>query len=209
VILAIISGLVLGLLINIPVGPINVLVVNTSIKRGLKSSLAVGAGGALMDFVYFFVILSGIKIVHFSQSFEYYFQLIGSILILILGLKEIVVKSVLDLENLEAEKKSALVGLFFAGVLLYVSNPALIITMTGISVFVKGLSLFELTTVNTFLFSVSVTLGAFCWFFLLSSLVQKYKDKVINKLYPYFVKTSGLLLIGFGGYFLLQVTKTI
>ena len=63
-IIALIIGLITGFLICIPVGPINVWVINTFIKYDFKSAFAIALGGSLMDFVYFIAILSGLSFFH-------------------------------------------------------------------------------------------------------------------------------------------------
>ncbi|PJB53510.1 MAG: lysine transporter LysE, partial [Bdellovibrio sp. CG_4_9_14_3_um_filter_39_7] len=51
----------------IPVGPINVMVINTQIKSSSQNALAIALGGSLMDVVYFMIILSGLSMFDFSE----------------------------------------------------------------------------------------------------------------------------------------------
>jgi threonine/homoserine/homoserine lactone efflux protein len=86
-IIALLIGLITGFLICIPVGPINVWVVNTLIKHDFKSAFAIAIGGSLMDFVYFMVILSGLSLFHFSPKTILILKIVGVVFLLAFGLK--------------------------------------------------------------------------------------------------------------------------
>jgi threonine/homoserine/homoserine lactone efflux protein len=202
-------GLILGLLINIPVGPINVLVVNSTLRKGIKSGISVGLGGAFMDFVYFFLILSGLRLFTLPKGFDFYYQLIGSIIILLLGIKEIYSKQSLDLSSENKGSHSTYLSHFFLGTFLYISNPALVVSMTAIAVYLKGLGVVDEGLKGCVSVSTGIFLGSTIWFFFLGKLVEKFKDSIIDKYYPFLVKTSGVLLILFGSYFLIQIAKSI
>ena len=57
--MAFVIGIIVGFVMCIPIGPLNLWVINTCLKRSVCRALAVAAGGAIMDTVYFYVILSG------------------------------------------------------------------------------------------------------------------------------------------------------
>ena len=202
-------GFLLGLVINIPVGPINVLVVNSFLKNGPSHSISVGLGGAFMDFVYFFLILSGLSFVNFSNDFNFYYQTIGSLIIILMGLKELFFSKELEVNDTSKNSAKSLLSFFLLGVFLYISNPALVVTMTAIALYVKGLGLVEESITGSLFVSIGMFLGSALWFYSLTKIVDKFKDRILNKFYPVMVKTSGILLIFFGSYFLLQATEVI
>ena len=92
-IIALIIGIITGFLICIPVGPINVWVVNTLIKHNFRSAFAIALGGSLMDFVYFILILSGLSFFHFTPRTVLILKIIGVVFLLTFGLKELLVKN--------------------------------------------------------------------------------------------------------------------
>ena len=72
--IALVIGLVIGFLMCIPIGPINIWVINTFIRRGAAQALSIALGGSLMDFIYFYVILSGISLFTISDQAIFYFK---------------------------------------------------------------------------------------------------------------------------------------
>jgi threonine/homoserine/homoserine lactone efflux protein len=188
-------GLVIGFLMCIPVGPINVLVINTQINKSSSRALAIAFGGSLMDLVYFLIVLSGLSFFTFSANVTLYLKLAGIILIFILGLKDFLVK-----ENKKSKKevKDNAVGIFASfllGVIIYTSNPALLLTMTGLGAFIKSLDWFEMTKTNIIITSVALSLGSFLWFVVLSRITARFQEKIKNKYLNYFNKTSGVLMM--------------
>jgi len=208
--MSLLVGILIGLLINIPIGPINILVVNNQLKKRTRFALAIAFGAALMDFLYFFTILSGLSLIQFSNGFNFYFKLIGAGLILVLGIKELFfVHS--KIQTIQEKKNSfGIVGAFFFGITIYATNPTLIITMSGIATFIKSLQLFNMTILNISLLSLGLFLGSMCWFYFLVMIVGKYRNKIMEKYYSHFVRVSGGLLVIFSMYLFLNIfTKMV
>ena len=82
-------GLLVGFLMGIPVGPINVWVINTKISDGTKAAAVLASAGALMDFVYIFFIMSGLSFLHFSPRFIYFANAFGVLALILLGIREL------------------------------------------------------------------------------------------------------------------------
>lgn len=180
----------------IPIGPINVWVINVQLKKNSKNALALALGGAVMDFFYFFVILSGLSFLTFGDNLTKYFKIAGVALIFILGAKELISKTVIIDEKAEdVTKKKDLLAYLLLGVILYTSNPTLILTMTGLGAFVKSLGLFEFSMLNISFISFGLALGSFLWFVFLVSIVKKYQKKIREKYLGQLAKISGILMI--------------
>jgi len=134
-------GLVIGFLMCIPVGPITVWVINTHIKKGHSLALAIAFGGSVMDFFYLFIIMSGLSFATFSDNTIYYLKLVGIILIFGLGVKELLSRQ--EVGEIKDQKRSVknVMGAFLLGVIIYTSNPTLVLTMTGLGAVVKSFEL--------------------------------------------------------------------
>ncbi len=190
-----IVGLIIGFLMCIPVGPINIWVINTQLKKGQGSALAIAAGGSFMDLIYFYIILSGLSIIHFPSSVVFYTKIAGLFIIFSLGVKELLVRPEFKEKLKNKESPGDFLAAFAIGVIIYTSNPTLIITMTGLGAFVKSLQLFTLGQLNIALVSIGLATGSFLWFFVLIKLVSRYREKIQNKYLFHFSKVSGLLMI--------------
>ena len=51
-VLALIRGIIVGFIGGIPVGPVNAAVIDTAMRKCIRRAIAIGVGGAFVDFVY-------------------------------------------------------------------------------------------------------------------------------------------------------------
>ena len=80
-------GLVAGLIIAAPVGPVNVLCIQRTLEKGWRSGLLSGLGAALADTLYGSIAGFGIRLViQFLIGEEFRIRLIGGILLMGIGL---------------------------------------------------------------------------------------------------------------------------
>lgn len=186
----------MGFLMCIPVGPINIWVMNTALKKGERSALALAFGGTTLDFAYFFIILSGLRVINIPAESLNYLKWGGIALIFVLGIRELMARPVFQSLDVQKAAASRLLGYFGLGAILYLSNPTLILTMSSLGAFLKSLALFEMSTLNIFLASLGLSIGAFMWFFLLVQLVNRFQEQLRGKYLGLFNKVSGGLMIG-------------
>ncbi|HEV2453420.1 MAG TPA: LysE family transporter, partial [Verrucomicrobiae bacterium] len=65
ILLAMVTGLIAGLLLSMPVGPVNLTILNTASRRGFLAGMLVGLGAASMELIYCAISFTG-----FTQFFE-------------------------------------------------------------------------------------------------------------------------------------------
>ncbi len=200
-----IVGLFIGFVMCIPIGPINIWVMNTYLKYNQVKALAIAAGGSVMDFLYFYIILSGLSFVTFNPQMVLGFKVLGILVIILLGVKELRTKSVTseDLEVKDSFKAKLMKGtmsFFMLGVVIYTANPTLIMTMSGLGAFVKSLELFAFTQANILSVSLGLAIGSLSWFYFLIFLVKKFEEVIRNKYIHSFSLISGVLMVGLGVY---------
>ncbi len=208
--IALLVGLFVGFIMCIPVGPINIWVVNTLIKHNFRSAFSIALGGSVMDFVYFMIILSGLSLFHFSPKTVLILKIVGVLFLLIFGLRELF-KPNTGLKDEEGELKKIphASSFFLIGVLIYTSNPTLIATMTGLAAVIKSWHLFHENIFNNTMLALGVASGSALWFFFLLKMVVKYQQKIPESFYRHFSKTSGVLIILFSFYMAFNVYKEV
>ena len=203
-------GFLIGFLMCIPVGPINVWVVNTLLKHNFRSAFAIALGGSIMDFVYFIVVLTGLSFFSFSEKTSLILKIIGVVFLFAFGLKEIFSKEKeLKVKDNKHKDKSSAVGFFFLGVLIYTSNPTLIATMTGLASVVKSWNVFDPNNINYLLLSLGVGLGSIAWFYFLLKMVVRYQNKIPKKFFYHFSRASGVLIVIFSLIMAFKVYKEV
>lgn len=207
------TGLLTGFLMCIPVGPINVWVIQTVIKRGKTEAYSLALGGSAMDAVYFYLILSGLSLVSIPPTLTQILKVAGTVLIFILGVLELVRSQQVPPESSETPltskvkiNKAKLSGFFLLGVILYTSNPTLVLTMTALAAFIKSLEMFPFTQPNIISLSFGLATGSFLWFFMLTHFTLKFKEVIQKKYLKLFAKISGCLMVALS---LMMATKLL
>lgn len=183
--MTVIFGILLGIIICIPIGPINLITIKLTTKNRRSDALYLALGGSVMDIVYFLVFLLGLSFVQFSSKTTMVFKLLGISFIFLLGLIEVIKyfkivklsndESKKDLEAVESKASGFLS--FISGVVIYTSNPTLVASMSGLAAFVKSSGFVPMTLPFMILFSFFAGVGTFLWFVFLTGLVVRYKNK--------------------------------
>jgi threonine/homoserine/homoserine lactone efflux protein len=94
ILLAGLTGFVSGLILSIPVGPVNLTILNEGARRGFKWAVLIGLGATTMEVIYCFIAFTGFAS-FFTQGYvKAAMELFSFIFILFLGIKFLMAKSV-------------------------------------------------------------------------------------------------------------------
>jgi threonine/homoserine/homoserine lactone efflux protein len=205
ILLAVLAGFVCALVFaSIPVGPINLTILNEGAQRGFLWALFIGLGAAVMDAVY-----CGISFTGLSQFFDHGFikafmQVMSFVFLLFLGSKFLLAQSVkvhtkLDSasEKLEAriEKKIHPHSAFATGFVRVMANLGVLVAWV---VLAANLMSHDLVS-DTALARAACVAGVFCgtstWFFILSYGVSRGHGKFGENTLLRLQHISGLCLI--------------
>ncbi len=208
--IALLLGVTIGFLMCIPVGPINVWVVNTLLKHNFRSAFSIALGGSVMDFSYFMVILTGLSLFTFSPRTSLILKIVGVLFLFIFGLKEILTKNqVFDVSEEDNKKKPHASSFFLLGILIYTSNPTLIATMSGLAAVIKSWHAFDSNFLNYFFLSLGIAAGSAGWFYFLLRMVQRYQNRIPKKFFLHFGRASGVLIVIFSLIMAFNVYKEV
>ena len=87
------TGLISGLLLSIPVGPINLTILNEGARRGFKWAALIGLGATVMEVIYCFIAFTGFAS-FFSRGYvKAAMELFSFVFLLFLGTKFLLSKS--------------------------------------------------------------------------------------------------------------------
>ena len=165
--IALVRGLLIGIALAIPVGPIAVLCMRRTLERGPMYGFATGLGAALADMVYGAVAAFGI--VAFSGFIHLYslpLRLVGGTLMLILAARLARKRPKMN-EDCDKATTGHKISAFISGFLLTISNP---LVMAGFFAVFTGVGLgraahhTELTTMLV----LGVGCGSALWWFILT-----------------------------------------
>lgn len=100
ILLAALTGFISGLLLSIPVGPVNLTIINEGARNGFKWAVLIGLGATVMELIYCAVAFTGFAS-FFSRGYvKAAMELFSFVFMLYLGIKFLLAKSVATATNL-------------------------------------------------------------------------------------------------------------
>jgi threonine/homoserine/homoserine lactone efflux protein len=94
IVLAALTGFISGMLLSIPVGPVNLTILNEGARRGFKTALLISLGATVMEVIYCFIAFTGFAAFFTRGYVKAAMELFSFVFMLYLGMKFILVKSV-------------------------------------------------------------------------------------------------------------------
>jgi L-lysine exporter family protein LysE/ArgO len=94
ILLAAFTGLVSGLLLSIPVGPINLTIMNEGARRGFFWAFMIGLGATVMEVIYCFIAFTGFASFFSRGYIKGGMELFSFVFMLFLGVKFLMAKTV-------------------------------------------------------------------------------------------------------------------
>lgn len=91
---ATLTGFISGLLLSIPVGPINLTIMHEGARRGFKWALLIGLGATTMEVVYCFIAFTGFASFFSRGYIKAGMELFSFVFMLFLGIKFLLAKTV-------------------------------------------------------------------------------------------------------------------
>lgn len=94
ILVAVLTGLISGLLLSIPVGPINLTILNEGSRRGFKWAALIGLGATTMEVIYCFIAFTGFASFFTRGYVKAAMELFSFVFMLFIGVKFMFAKSV-------------------------------------------------------------------------------------------------------------------
>jgi threonine/homoserine/homoserine lactone efflux protein len=190
-----VSGMVLGISVAAPIGPIGILCIHRALRGGFWHGFATGMGAAVADMIYALVASFGMELAAgMLASFALPLRIAGILFLFYLGIKTFMREAGAKKEV--AEKGGSIFRDFLSSFALMISNPMTILFF--LAVFSSlGLVGYSRGGFGALVFVAGVFSGSALWWALLCGLSEAFREKLrwhlgtINRL-------AGLLLCAFG-----------
>jgi L-lysine exporter family protein LysE/ArgO len=169
-----IIGLLSGFLVSIPVGPINVTIINEGARRGFWWAFLIGLGAALMDFIYCAAAFAGFSALFTTRPYRAVMELLSFVAMLYLGTKYLLVRELPGtMKTVEAvEQRLHPHTAFMIGFVRVLGNPMVFLFWITLSATFLSHEWVENTWPSKLAFLSGMGMGALGWFVLLSFLVS-------------------------------------
>ena len=189
------KGLMVGISIAAPVGPIGLLCIQRTLVQGRIFGLVSGIGAASADALYGIIAGFGLNVItNFLIGQQLWIQLIGGLFLCYLGIKTLMSKPQYSLAN--AHGKS-IFGAYLSVFFLTLTNPMTILSFIAIFAGL-GISSPQSNTVSAFTLVFGVFSGSTLWWVLLSSGVGLFKNRINAKTLSFINRVSGGIILLFG-----------
>ncbi len=190
------KGLLAGLAIAVPVGPVNVLCVSRTLTKGRTAGLMSGFGAATADA--FYGSIAGFSItfvIQFLIRQEHWIRMGGGILLMAIGL----VYYFKPPRRLGKEDgRSSSQSDYTSTLLLTLTNPTTVLSFLAILA-ALGLGRHEAWSLTS-----RLVLGIFCgsmlWWMLLVSIVDRFRDRFNSRAMLWMNRIAGIAIGGFGAF---------
>jgi threonine/homoserine/homoserine lactone efflux protein len=200
-------GLIVGMLIAAPVGPVNVLCIQRAIERGFWGGIAAGIGSVMGDGL--IALCAGLGVGTISgvvQTHRAIIQLIGGLALIAFGLRLYFSAPRLKMTPDDAAKARLkdfawdIPQTFF----LTITNPGAVLGLFavfgGISTFVEVHS-----TIDVLLLVAAIVCGSMLWWITLSNIIGRYRHHIDLRVLTVVNRVAGLLLAIFGAVLIAEV----
>jgi threonine/homoserine/homoserine lactone efflux protein len=171
-----VKGVIIGVVISAPLGPVGVLCVQRSLNKGRWYGFVTGLGAVLSDTVYAILTGYGMSFMFdFINTNMFYLQLIGIAMLLLFGLYTFRINPIHSIRPASTSKGSYLHN-FFTAFVVTLSNPLIIFLFIGLfarfTFVLPGLPMYE-----TAIGYLSIIGGAVMWWFCITFIVSKVRNR--------------------------------
>lgn len=193
----VIKGILIGLCISVPLGPIGMLTIQRTLTRGQKYGIATGLGATFSDLVYTIITLFFLTFVlDFIEQHRFIIQLLGSIVVAVFGYYIYSSNPSTQPKPNETNKHSIFKDFATAFGLTF-SNPLVLFVL--IALFARFEFIDSNTTLIVTISGISSILGgALLWWTLLTLLISHFKNKLNMRELKIINQITGVIIIGIG-----------
>lgn len=190
-------GLLIGISIAAPVGPIGILCIRRSLTEGWLIGLLTGLGAATADAIYGCIAGFGLTFIStFLVNQSLWLKLIGGLFLCYLGVKTILSKPAQKAATLK-HKGKGLLAAYGSTVFLTLTNPATILSFAAVFAGL-GLTTHQGDYASATVLVLGVFLGSALWWITLSSSVTLFRSHFNPHRLTWLNRISGLILLVFG-----------
>lgn len=187
---------IISFLGSIHPGPLNVSVVEITLKNSLKSGLIMATGGVIPEFIYSWLAIEGT--LFFQRNAVIFNGLQWAMVLVLIAMGTATIFS----KNKEIKTTIVSSGLFLKGFLLSILNPQLLVFWLLITVYFQGIEFLQIDTIfEKIAFVLGTGIGAFALNYLYAIWANSKKDfifKHINqKLFNLLIGGSFLVMAVF------------
>lgn len=191
------AGVISGFVVSIPVGPINITIVNEGARRGFYWAFLIGLGAMAMDLIYCSIAFAGFSSLFASRFMKAAMELLSFLFLIYLGIKYLITATLpATTPTVEAvEHKLHPHTAFWIGFVRVLGNPAVLLFWITVSATFISHDWIDDTFLSKAVCVFGTFIGGLLWFILLSFLVAKGHGKFSTRALVRMAHISGAILL--------------
>jgi threonine/homoserine/homoserine lactone efflux protein len=198
-VLLIASGVVMGLIAAVPIGPVNLICIRRTFAFGPVNGFMSGLGAALGDGI--FAAITGFGLTWVAQLIEGYapvIELIGGAMLVWFGWRTFIAPPMTKMEDGAPEGATNLARAMLSTFALTVTNPATLLAFTAMFASLGGLAGGAGSFGDASFVVAGVVGGSAGWWLILTTVIGLFHAKIDEKAMKAINKGSGALVAIFG-----------
>ncbi|RAP77990.1 LysE family translocator [Paenibacillus montanisoli] len=195
------KGIIIGLSIAAPVGPIGILCMKRTINQGRLYGLMAGLGAATADGIYGLIAAFGFDAIASGlMAQQLWIRLIGGLFLCYLGYQSF--RSGAADAGAEPRLSRNAAAAYATTFLLTLTNPMTILSFLGIF---AGLNVMQASAADSITLVIGVFAGSMLWWLFLSVVIGAIRQTLNARAMRWINRLSAVILLAFGLYSLYQV----
>jgi threonine/homoserine/homoserine lactone efflux protein len=194
---AALTGFVFGFILSVPVGPVNLTIVNEGARRGLLWATLIGFGAVAMEVLYCALAFTGFASLFDSKVIKAVMELTSFVFFLYLGIRFLTVRTITAVAPVEEKLKQKLHphSAFAIGFVRVMGNPGVFLFWIFLAALFRAHDWVEPTLAGTLSCVAGVAGGTSLWFCGLSYAVSRGHGKYNERTLLLMERFSGICLL--------------
>src|SRR4051794_6656244 len=195
-----ITGIAIGLSMTAPLGPVNIIVIRNSIRRGFLVAFLTGLGAVAADAVFSSLAAYGVSsIEHFINVYAKQLTIVGGAILVFMGVR--LARHHVSLAELalkEPLRNRQIAGKIAGTFMLTLTNPGIFFGFLAIFGTMNAVLKLGDSTGRPPTVIAGVAVGGALWWLFLSYLVTRLRTRISEALLDRINRWTGVLIAGFG-----------
>jgi threonine/homoserine/homoserine lactone efflux protein len=199
---AALTGLISGILLSIPVGPVNLTILNEGARRGLFVAVMISAGAVLMEMIYCGIAFTSFAVLFTGKIMKASMEVASFVFMLYLGIRFLTAKTVQTVSKVEQriERRLHPHSAFMIGFVRTMGNPGVLLFWIILAAHFLSRDWVQPTWESKLSCVAGVGLGVSAWFLVLCWAISlghgKFSDKTLLRMEHF--SGIGLLALAIG-----------
>jgi len=192
------KGLIVGLVISIPIGPIGILCARRMLTHGRTAGVVSGMGAATADVIYGFVAAFGMTFISgLLTGNEFWLRFAGGAFLCLFGIRTFIEEPERKILLSLQKEKERHAGMYVSTFLLALTNPTTIFSFAAVF---AGLGLAGATSsiLSALVLVLGVFLGSTLWWLLFAGAFSVFKRRFDHHEIQLINRIAGLVITSFG-----------